>query len=82
MVFLAYVGMLYEPIDTLANLDSGIASAQARAERVFEVIDASDSAVQDSGQHNRQYFDHQWSGRSSSRMSALPTTPTRPCCRT
>jgi ATP-binding cassette, subfamily B, bacterial len=62
VVFLAYVGMLYEPIDTLANLSSGVASAQARAERVFEVIDASDSTVQDSGQHNRQYFDHKWNG--------------------
>jgi ATP-binding cassette subfamily B protein len=63
VVFLAYVGMLYEPIDTLANLSSGIASAQARAERVFEVIDAADSAVPDSGLHNRQYLDYPWKGK-------------------
>jgi ATP-binding cassette, subfamily B, bacterial len=62
VVFMAYVGMLYQPIDTLANLTAGIASAQGRAQRVFEVIDASDAEVQDSGRHNRQYFDHQWTG--------------------
>jgi ATP-binding cassette subfamily B protein/subfamily B ATP-binding cassette protein MsbA len=62
VVFLAYVGMLYQPIDTLANLTAGVASAQGRAQRVFEVIDASESDVEDLGQHNRQYFDHPWRG--------------------
>jgi ATP-binding cassette, subfamily B, bacterial len=61
-VFLAYVGMLYEPIDTLANLTAGVASAHARAERVFEVIDASPYSVQDTGQANHQYLDHKWTG--------------------
>jgi ATP-binding cassette subfamily B protein len=62
VVFLAYVGMLYEPIDTLANLTSGVASAHARAQRVFEVIDAMDSTVQDTGQANHHYLSHQWKG--------------------
>jgi ATP-binding cassette subfamily B protein len=62
VVFLAYVGMLYEPIDTLANLTAGVASAHARAERVFEVIDASPYSVQDTGQANHQYFHRKWTG--------------------
>jgi ATP-binding cassette subfamily B protein len=62
VVFLAYVGMLYEPIDTLANLTSGVASAHARAQRVFEVIDAAHSTVQDTGHANHQYLNLQWKG--------------------
>jgi ATP-binding cassette, subfamily B, bacterial len=62
VVFLAYVGMLYEPIDTLANLTAGVASAHARADRVFEVIDASPYSIQDSGHANTQYLDRRWFG--------------------
>jgi ATP-binding cassette subfamily B protein len=62
VVFLAYVGMLYEPIDTLANLTAGVASAHARADRVFEVIDASPDSIQDTGHANTQYLGHEWTG--------------------
>jgi len=62
VVFLAYVGMLYEPFDTLAGLTAGLASAHGSALRVFEVIDASDSIVEDTGKHNYQYLDCKWRG--------------------
>lgn len=45
LVFLAYVGMTYEPLNTLANLSASIAEAEASAQRVFEVIDANDAVV-------------------------------------
>jgi ATP-binding cassette subfamily B protein len=47
LVFLAYVGMLYDPLTTLANLNSSVATAEASARRVFEVIDAYDVVPDD-----------------------------------
>lgn len=47
LVFLAYVGMLYDPLTTLANLNSNVATAEASAQRVFEVIDAYDLVPDD-----------------------------------
>ncbi len=40
LVFMSYVRSLYGPLETLAYLSSGWASAAARARRVFEVLDA------------------------------------------
>jgi ATP-binding cassette subfamily B protein/subfamily B ATP-binding cassette protein MsbA len=40
LIFVSYVQALYGPLETLAYLSSGWASAAARARRVFEVIDA------------------------------------------
>ena len=62
VVFLAYVGMLYEPVDTLANITTGVATAHASAERVFEVIDAADSEVEDNGKLNHQFIGRKWEG--------------------
>jgi ATP-binding cassette, subfamily B, bacterial len=62
IVFLSYVGMLYEPVDTLAGITTGLANAHASAQRVFELIDADDAAVVDTGQHNHQYAERKWSG--------------------
>jgi ATP-binding cassette subfamily B protein/subfamily B ATP-binding cassette protein MsbA len=62
VLYLAYVSMLYEPFDTLASLTTGLANAHASAQRVFEVIDASDSQVADTGKHNHQYSSHRWRG--------------------
>jgi ATP-binding cassette subfamily B protein len=47
VVFLAYVGMLYEPIETLASATVSAAGAHANAERVFEVLDSEHSLVAD-----------------------------------
>jgi ATP-binding cassette, subfamily B, bacterial len=45
-IFLSYLGALYSPMETLAYLASGYASASASARRVFEVLD-SEVAVRD-----------------------------------
>jgi ATP-binding cassette subfamily B protein/subfamily B ATP-binding cassette protein MsbA len=42
LVFLAYLASLYAPIETLAYLSTGYASAAARARRVMEVLEAED----------------------------------------
>jgi ATP-binding cassette subfamily B protein/subfamily B ATP-binding cassette protein MsbA len=47
VVFLAYVGMLYEPIETLASITVSAAGAHANAQRVFEVLDSEHSLVAD-----------------------------------
>jgi ATP-binding cassette subfamily B protein len=47
VVFLAYVGMLYEPIETLASITVSAAGAHANAQRVFEVLDSEHSLVTD-----------------------------------
>jgi ATP-binding cassette subfamily B protein/subfamily B ATP-binding cassette protein MsbA len=46
LVFLSYLASLYSPMETLAYLFSGFASAAARARRVLEVLDA-DEGVRD-----------------------------------
>jgi ATP-binding cassette subfamily B protein/subfamily B ATP-binding cassette protein MsbA len=46
IVFLSYVAALYAPMETLAYLSSGFASAAARAKRVIEVL-AADDEVQE-----------------------------------
>ncbi len=48
LVFLSYVASLYGPIEVLAYVSSTYASAIARAQRVFEVLDEA-PAVVDSG---------------------------------
>jgi ATP-binding cassette, subfamily B, bacterial len=40
LIFLAYVGGLCGPMETLAHVSSGFAAAAARARRVLEVLDA------------------------------------------
>jgi ATP-binding cassette, subfamily B, bacterial len=40
LVFLSYLGSLYGPLETLAYVSTGYASAAAKARRVFEVLDA------------------------------------------
>lgn len=40
LVFLAYLGMLYQPMTTLSQSASVIQSARAQLRRVFEIIDA------------------------------------------
>jgi ATP-binding cassette subfamily B protein/subfamily B ATP-binding cassette protein MsbA len=62
VLFLSYVGMLYEPVDTLASITTGLATAHASAERVFEVIDAADAGVEDTGKLNHQYVGRKWEG--------------------
>jgi len=42
LVFYAYVTMLYAPLDTLTHLAAALAGCQARARRVFEVLDMDD----------------------------------------
>jgi ATP-binding cassette, subfamily B, bacterial len=42
LVFLAYLAALYAPMQTLAHLATSFASAAARAQRVFEVLDAAE----------------------------------------
>lgn len=42
LVFLSYLGALYGPMETLAYLASGFASAAAGARRVLEVLDTDD----------------------------------------
>jgi ATP-binding cassette subfamily B protein/subfamily B ATP-binding cassette protein MsbA len=43
LVFLAYLASLYAPLETLAYLSSGFASAAARARRVLEVLGVEDT---------------------------------------
>lgn len=40
LVFLAYLGMLYQPMNTFSQSASVIQSARAQLQRVFEIIDA------------------------------------------
>jgi ABC-type multidrug transport system fused ATPase/permease subunit len=40
LIFLAYLGMLYQPMSTFSQSASVIQSARAQLERVFEIIDA------------------------------------------
>jgi ATP-binding cassette subfamily B protein/subfamily B ATP-binding cassette protein MsbA len=42
LVFLAYLGSLYEPLETLAHMTAGVASAEASAKRVLDVLDTQD----------------------------------------
>jgi ATP-binding cassette, subfamily B, bacterial len=46
LVFLAYLNSLYGPVDSLANLTAGYASAAAGARRIFEIL-SSDEYVRD-----------------------------------
>ncbi|MFW6058694.1 MAG: sulfotransferase, partial [Phycisphaeraceae bacterium] len=45
-VFLAYLTALYGPLETLAYLASGFASAKGKARRVFEVLDGDDALTE------------------------------------
>lgn len=45
LVFLAYVGMLYAPLETLAHLAASLAACEACARRVFDVLDTYDIVV-------------------------------------
>jgi len=40
LVFLSYVSLLYVPVESLANLTTGYASAAAGARRIFEILSA------------------------------------------
>ena len=42
LVFLSYLTSLYAPMETLAYLSTGVASARAGARRIFETLDADD----------------------------------------
>ena len=42
LVFLAYTGMLYAPLDTLAQLAASLAACEAGARRMFEILDTQD----------------------------------------
>jgi ATP-binding cassette subfamily B protein/subfamily B ATP-binding cassette protein MsbA len=46
LVFLSYLTSLYTPVEDLAYLSSGLASAAGRARRVFDLLDA-DEGIQD-----------------------------------
>jgi ATP-binding cassette subfamily B protein/subfamily B ATP-binding cassette protein MsbA len=50
LVFIAYVGMLYTPLETLANLTATAAACEASARRVFEVLDSAELTDDHSGQ--------------------------------
>jgi ABC-type multidrug transport system fused ATPase/permease subunit len=62
IVFLAYVGMLYEPIETLANVTVSIAGAQANAQRVFEVLDSEHSHIADAATSPVEHGAAAWRG--------------------
>lgn len=62
IVFISYVEMLYSPVDTLAQLTSGIAGVHASAERVFSLLYSNEIVVNDTGRHNTHLADKQWSG--------------------
>jgi ATP-binding cassette subfamily B protein/subfamily B ATP-binding cassette protein MsbA len=49
LVFQAYLGSLYAPIETLAYLSMSYATAKARAQRVLEVLTVDDSVKQAPG---------------------------------
>jgi ATP-binding cassette subfamily B protein/subfamily B ATP-binding cassette protein MsbA len=40
LVFVAYLAQLYEPLSQLSNVGATVASADANAERVFEILDS------------------------------------------
>ncbi len=46
LVFLSYLASLYSPVETLAYLSLGYASASAGARRVLEVLDSDDEVVE------------------------------------
>jgi ATP-binding cassette subfamily B protein/subfamily B ATP-binding cassette protein MsbA len=47
LVFLSYLQSLYSPLETLAYLNTSLASAAAGARRVFEVLHAEEGTVRD-----------------------------------
>ncbi|MEX0655022.1 MAG: ABC transporter ATP-binding protein [Phycisphaeraceae bacterium] len=50
-VFLAYLAALYGPLETLAYLSSGFASAKGKARRVIEVLDREDALAEPATPH-------------------------------
>lgn len=45
VVFLSYVSMFFEPLQTLASLTSGMADAESSAKRVFQVLDTPEPVI-------------------------------------
>ncbi|MDY0039470.1 MAG: ABC transporter ATP-binding protein [Desulforhabdus sp.] len=58
LVFLSYLASLYTPLQTLAYVSSGFASAAARARRVLEVLDTEEGVRDEAGAR-----DVAWGGR-------------------
>ncbi|HVK59398.1 MAG TPA: ABC transporter ATP-binding protein, partial [Candidatus Kapabacteria bacterium] len=46
VIFLSYLGQLYEPLNQLSHVGATVADAHAGTERIFEVLDARDSVVE------------------------------------
>ncbi len=47
LVFIAYFAALYSPVETLAYLSEGFASASAGARRIFEIVDEDEESISD-----------------------------------
>jgi ATP-binding cassette, subfamily B, bacterial len=45
VIFLSYLGQLYEPLNQLSHVGATVADANAGTERIFEVLDAKDGVV-------------------------------------
>jgi ATP-binding cassette subfamily B protein/subfamily B ATP-binding cassette protein MsbA len=49
LVFLAYLGSLYAPVETLVYVAAGYGTAAARARRVFEILESEDGVQSEPG---------------------------------
>ena len=62
VVFLSYITMFFEPLDTLSSLASGVADSESSAKRVFQILDTPEPAIE--ADHEKPLpFDFNWHGR-------------------
>jgi ATP-binding cassette subfamily B protein/subfamily B ATP-binding cassette protein MsbA len=81
LVFLAYQGMLYQTIDTLANLTTATATAHANAQRVFEVLDSVHADVHEPTKPEGPLSPSQWRGAVEYRNVTFAYDPDMPVLR-
>jgi len=49
VIFLSYLGQLYDPLNQLSHVGATVSDANAGAQRIFEVLDAADEVPQEKG---------------------------------
>jgi ATP-binding cassette, subfamily B, bacterial len=80
LVFLSYLNSLYVPVESLANLTTGYASASAGARRIFEIL-SSDEYIRETPHAKTFKPSSQWNGFGS-RQKMYPSDTSRVvrCC--